>query len=100
MSIDDNGFEYRQKQFKQRTEISKLAFKLPISLVLQDENKSKQFYGHVFEKDLHMSSLCNTKFVGSSYDGYIRTHLKANVKKKSESKRKTLTSYNIGGKQF
>ncbi len=100
MSVDDNGFEYGQKQLKQQSEISKLAFKQPISLVLQDETKSKQFYGHVFEKNLHARSLCNTKFVGSSYDGFIRTHSKENVQKKSESKRKTLTPYNRGGKHF
>jgi len=44
MSVDDNGFEYGQKQLKQQSEISKLAFKQPISLVLQDETKSKQFW--------------------------------------------------------
>ena len=102
MKKDDSGFEYRKKEIKRRTVISNVTYKIPISLILKDVNKSQQFYGHIFQqRDLHLNiapcNTRNTRFVGSDCGNFAKTKVYEEDKKRAVSKRKTLASINKEG---
>jgi len=92
MSNDDSGLDYRQKQLKRRTDISKMMFKLPIIEILKSVEKSNKFYGHIFNSNFNVSSLCNTQFLGSNFEKFINlpATISEDVYKKTDLKRNEL----------
>ncbi len=99
MNNDDSGLDYRQKQIKRRTDISKMIFKLPIIEILKSVENSNKFYGHIFKTNFNASSLCNTQFLGSNFEKFINvpTTISDDVYKKNVLKRNELKKTNKQG---
>lgn len=68
----DFGTDYRKKEFQRKSDISKMMYKIPISIVLMDVNKSLKFYGYKFEK-ARVDLLANTQYIGGNNEKYLNS---------------------------
>lgn len=73
----NNGYAYRLNEIKRKSDVSKLMFRLPFTVLGKNPVYSRAFYGHSFAHriyDINPEPIKNTLFVGFTYEKYLNNY--------------------------